>query len=371
MCSVNLPPTVSSVIRPQRHFDTILYTGNNASGRKITGLEFKPDLVWFKKRSSGSQNHTLYDSVRGAGKRLMLPSNAEEATVSDELLSFDDGGFTIDVDNFQNENGKNYVAWCWKGGGTAVSNSDGTITTSISANQEGGFSIVTYTGTGSAATIGHGLGKVPKLVITKLRDTTTQDWFMNVGEITGSHGTSAVSDFTGDRGKYIKLNSINAEVSETTVYPNTAATSTVYSVGTDNSVNGSGSKYVAYCWSEIPGYSKFGSYEGKSDADGTYVHLGFRPAFLMIRKRQGEDTVIYDVKRDTRNEIGQAGRLYWSLASSESGDTKDIDFHSNGFKCRKNNGLFNSASSNAVYVYMAFAEKPNLTPYNAVPTAKS
>ena len=371
LCSVNLPPTVGAVIRPQRHFDTILYTGNNASGRKITGLEFKPDLVWFKKRSSGSQNHTVYDSVRGAGKRLMLPSNSQEDTVSDELLSFDDGGFTIDVDNFQNENGKNYVAWCWKGGGTAVSNSDGTITTSISANQEGGFSVVTYTGTGSAATIGHGLGKVPKLVITKLRDTTTQDWFMNVGEITASHGTSAVSDFTGDRGKYIKLNSINAEASDTNVYPNTAATSTVYSVGTDNAVNGSGSKYVAYCWSEIPGYSKFGSYEGKTSADGTYVHLGFRPAFLMIRKRQGEDTVVYDIKNNTRNEIGQNGRLYWSLSNAQSGTTKDIDFMANGFKCRKENGLFNTATGNAVYVYMAFAEKPDLTPYNAVPTAKS
>ena len=370
LCSVNLPPTVSSVIRPKRHFDTILYTGNGGTSQTVSGLEFKPDLIWFK-----SRNHTAaavwIDSVRGVTKNLRSNSNAVEGTTTAFLQSFNEDGFTVGQSGTTNGSGETNVAWCWKAGGAAVSNSDGTITTSISANQEAGFSIVTYTGTGSAATIGHGLGKVPKLVITKLRDTTTQDWFMNVGEMTGSHGTSAVSDFTGDRGKYIKLNSTNAEVSETTVYPNTAATSTVYSVGTDNAVNGSGSSYVAYCWAEIPGYSKFGSYEGKDADDGPYVHLGFRPAFLFIRKRQGEDTAIYDIKTQTRNEIGQGGRLYLDLDNSQSGTTKDMDFHSNGFKLRKNTGIVNAASGNAVYVYMAIAEKPGLTPYNAVPTAKS
>ena len=358
LCSVNLPPTTSSVIRPQRHFDTVLYTGNGGTSQTISGIEFKPDLIWFKGR-----NHTAafvwLDSVRGVTKNLRSNSNAQEGTTTAFLTSFNEDGFTVGQSGTTNGSGETNIAYCWKGGGAAVSNSDGTITTSISANQEAGFSIVTYTGTGSAATIGHGLGKVPKLVITKLRDTTTQDWFMNFGEI------------TGDRGKYVKLNSTNAEVSETTVYPNTASTSTVYSVGTDNAVNGSGSSYVAYCWSEIPGYSKFGSYEGVDDADGPYVHLGFRPAFLFIRKRQGEDTVLFDTKTQTRNEIGQSGRIYLDLDNSQSGTTKDMDFHSSGFKLRKNTGIVNAASGNAVYVYMAFAEKPDLTPYNAVPTAKS
>ena len=358
LCSVNLPPTVSSVIRPQRHFDTVLYTGNGGTSQTISGIEFKPDLIWFK-----GLNHAAafvwIDSVRGANKNLRSNSNAQEGTTTAFLTSFNEDGFTVGQSGTTNGSGETNIAYCWKGGGAAVSNSDGTITTSISANQEAGFSIVTYTGTGSAATIGHGLGKVPKLVITKLRDTTTQDWFMNFGEI------------TGDRGKYVKLNSTNAEVSETTVYPNTASTSTVYSVGTDNAVNGSGSSYVAYCWSEIPGYSKFGSYEGVDDADGPYVHLGFRPAFLFIRKRQGEDTVLFDTKTQTRNEIGQSGRIYLDLASSQGGTTKDMDFHSSGFKLRKATGIVNSASGNAVYVYWAIAEKPDLTPYNAVPTAKS
>ena len=358
LCSVNLPPTVSSVIRPQRHFDTVLYTGNGGTSQTISGIEFKPDLIWFKGR-----NHTAafvwIDSVRGANKNLRSNSNAQEGTTTAFLTSFNEDGFTVGQSGTTNGSSETNIAYCWKGGGAAVSNSDGTITTSISANQEAGFSIVTYTGTGSAATIGHGLGKVPKLVITKLRDTTTQDWFMNFGEI------------TGDRGKYVKLNSTNAEVSETTVYPNTASTSTVYSVGTDNAVNGSGSSYVAYCWSEIPGYSKFGSYEGVDDADGPYVHLGFRPAFLFIRKRQGEDTVLFDTKTQTRNEIGQSGRIYLDLDNPQQSTTKDMDFHSSGFKLRKATGIVNSASGNAVYVYMAIAEKPDLTPYNAVPTAKS
>ena len=357
LCSVNLPPTVSSVIRPQRHFDTVLYTGNGGTSQTISGIEFKPDLIWFK-----GLNHSAafvwLDSVRGVTKNLRSNSNAQEGTTTAFLTSFNEDGFTVGQSGTTNGSGETNIAYCWKGGGAAVSNSDGTITTSISANQEAGFSIVTYTGTGSAATIGHGLGKVPKLVITKLRDTTTQDWFMNFGEI------------TGDRGKYVKLNSTNAEVSETTVYPNTASTSTVYSVGTDNAVNGSGSSYVAYCWAEIPGYSKFGSYEGKSDADGPNVHLGFRPAFLFIRKRQGEDTVLFDTKTQTRNEIGQSGRIYLDLNNSQSGTTKDMDFHSSGFKLRKATGIVNS-NSNAVYVYWAIAEKPDLTPYNAVQTAKS
>ena len=356
LCSVNLPPTVSSVIRPQRHFNTVLYTGNGGTSQTISGIEFKPDLIWFK-----GLNHTAafvwLDSVRGVTKNLRSNSNAQEGTTTAFLTSFNEDGFTVGQSGTTNGSGETNIAYCWKGGGAAVSNSDGTITTSISANQEAGFSIVTYTGTGSAATIGHGLGKVPKLVITKLRDTTTQDWFMNFGEI------------TGDRGKYVKLNSTNAEVSETTVYPNTASTSTVYSVGTDNSVNGSGSSYVAYCWSEVPGYSKFGTYEGVDDGDGPYVYLGFRPAFLFIRRRQGEDTVLFDTKTQTRNEIGQSGRIYLDLDNSQGGTTKDMDFHSSGFKLRKNTGIVNDGAG--TFMYMAIAEKPDLTPYNAVPTAKS
>ena len=360
LCTDNIRSTQSII--PKKHFDTVLYAGNNASGRKITGLGFKPDLVWFKKRDNGSQNHTLYDSVRGAGKRLMLPSNSQEDTVSDELTSFADGGFTIDTDNFQNENGSNYVAWCWKAGGTAVSNSDGSITTSISANQEAGFSIVTWTGTGSNSTVGHGLGKAPKAVICKLRDTTTQDWFFMPGEI------------TGERGKYIKFNATDGVASDIHTFPPTATTSTVFTVGGEdggNSSNGNGSKYVAYCWAEIPGYSKFGQYKGNGSADGPYVHLGFRPALLIQRRiDSGDHWIIRDSTRNTDNPVYSI--LNPNASSSEfgsSGHVQNVDFLSNGFKITGSDSGHNG--STGTYLYMAFAEQTALTAFDqANPNAR-
>ena len=360
LCTDNIRSTQSII--PKKHFDTVLYAGNNASGRKITGLGFKPDLVWFKKRDNGSQNHTLYDSVRGAGKRLMLPSNSQEDTVSDELTSFADGGFVIDTDNFQNENGSNYVAWCWKAGGTAVSNSDGSITTSISANQEAGFSIVTWTGTGSNSTVGHGLGKAPKVVICKLRDTTTQDWFFMPGEI------------TGERGKYIKFNTTDGVASDIHTFPPTAPTSTVFTVGGEdggNSSNGNGSKYVAYCWAEIPGYSKFGQYKGNGSADGPYVHLGFRPALLITRRiDSGDNWIIKDSARNTFNDV--FSNLNPNTSNTEfgsAGDVNSFDFVSNGFKIRGSNSAVNA--SGGTFIYMAFAEQTALTAFDqANPNAR-
>ena len=354
LCSVNLPPTVSSVIRPQRHFDTVLYTGNGGTSQTISGIEFKPDLIWFK-----GLNHAAafvwIDSVRGANKNLRSNSNAQEGTTTAFLTSFNEDGFTVGQSGTTNGSGETNIAYCWKGGGAAVSNSDGTITTSISANQEAGFSIVTYTGTGSAATIGHGLGKVPKLVITKLRDTTTQDWFMNFGEI------------TGDRGKYVKLNSTNAEVSETTVYPNTASTSTVYSVGTDNAVNGNGSKYVSYCWAEIPGFSRFAKYKGNFDADGTFVWLGFRPALVIVKKNTDDNWYMSDYKRDPVNVHDH--RLFADVNTVEGGVGQEhVDFLSNGIKWRRAKNPFNNSDSS--YIIMAWAHQPGLTPYDTFANAR-
>jgi len=359
LCSVNLPPTVSSVIKPTRHHESILYTGNGGTSQTISGLEFKPDLIWFKGRSHTSAAVWI-DSVRGVTKNLRSNSNAQEGTTTAFLSSFNEDGFTVGQSGTTNGSSETNIAYCWKAGGAAVSNTDGSITTSCSANQEAGFSIITYTGTGSQTTVGHGLGKAPKVVITKLRDTTTQDWFFMPGELTGNRAT------------YIKFNTTDGVASDAHTYPDVAPTSTVYTIGGNdggNGSNGNGYGYVAYCWAEIPGYSKFDTYVGKDSADGGYVHLGFRPAWLMIRKVAGEDWVVYDTKTQTRNEIGQAGRLYADLDNAQSGTTKDMDFHSNGFKLRKSTGIIQDGSNE--FIYMAFAEKPDLTPYNAVPTAKS
>ena len=339
----NIPLASTSVVRPQKHFETLLYTGNGGSNNEVTGLEFKPDLVWIKSRSA-TTDQIWQDSVRG-NYILYSNSNAQEgATGGGWVKNMNEHGFVTDVNGPINTNGATYVAWCWKAGGAAVSNSDGSITTSLSANQEAGFSIVTYTGTGSAATIGHGLGKAPKVVLTKLRDTTSQDWFFLPGEL------------TDDRGKYIKFNDQAAIASDTNVYPNTATTSTVYSVGTDNAVNGSGSKYVSYCWSEIPGYSKFGTYTGNGSSDGPFVHLGFRPAWFLVRGTHGDIWYVYDNKRNTFNVVDK--ELNPNRDQTEATFTT-VDFLSNGFKIRTSNSSFNY--NNYTYMYMTFAERPSKT----------
>ena len=342
----------TGVVRPQRHFDTLIYTGNNNSGRVITGLEFKPDFVWFKKRSSGSQNHTLYDSLRGAGKRLMLPSTDGEGTVSDELTSFNDGGFTIDTDNFQNENGKDYVAWCWRAGGAAVTNTVGNISAQVSANDEAGFSIITYTGDGNTSgNVGTGLRSTQPLdwAIVKRRDSTS-DWQV------GHRASGQSSNFA----YHTNLNDTSA-----------LSGSSPYHMGTQNYTNGdrlylaeggltSSATYVAYVWQERPGFSAFGSYTGNGSDDGPYVHLGFKAAWIMFKLVDGgnDDWPVYDIKRDPINACDH--RLFANTTTEEGAVGQEhFDILSNGIKFRKQKNPFNN--SGKIYIYMAFAERPSGT----------
>ena len=365
LCSVNLPPTVSSVIRPQRHHDTLLYTGTGSSNI-VEGLEFEPDMIWVHARDSNGLEPMIVDSVRGGTKSVVTSSNDAESTHGGRSMTFYPNGVRWNSDsNTCNANGENYVLWCWKAGGAAVANNDGTIATQVSANQEAGFSIVTYTGTNSnGATIGHGLGKVPAWFIIKRRDSGSSNWMAYHQFLNGAPSTGGLP-YTHN----LYLNTTDGKQDDSHAFNDTAPTSSVITLGISGFLNASGGTYVAYCWAEIPGYSKFGIYEGTDNSDGSYIHLGFRPAWLMIRKTASEDWVIYDVKRNTRNEIGQGGRIYADLAQQESSTTKDMDFHSSGFKLRKATGIVNTGSSD--YIYMAFAEKPDLTPFNAVPTAKS
>ena len=359
LCSKNLPPNVSSIIRPQKHFETLLYTGNNASGRSITGLEFKPDLVWFKKRSGGGQNHTLFDSVRGAGKRLMPNDDAAEATISDELTSFNQGGFTIDTDNFQNENGKNYVAWCWKAGGAAVSNTDGTVTTTVSANPEAGFAILTYDGGGNNSTMGHGLGAVPACIIVKRRNSS------------GSGGARGWAFFHQSlpTDKPLRLNSNTAQLTEPQFFREDLMSTTVWGANGDYDTCYEGYAYIAYVWAEIPGYSKFGKYTGNGDADGTFVHLGFRPAWIMIKQtNDANNWHIADSSRKSTNPVNMVLRANLSNSESANNTSFDIDFLSNGFKQRATNDELNE--DNSTYVYMAFAEQPGTTPFGTSPNPR-
>ena len=353
--SNNIPVDATpSIIRPQKHFDTLTYTGNGSSSHRITGLEFQPDLVWIKGRSAGT-NHIIQDVVRG--NFILYPdSNQQEgATGGGWVKSFNSDGFTTDVNGPINTNSATYVAWCWKAGGAASSNSDGTITSSLSTNQEAGCSIITWTGTGSAGTIGHGLGKAPKLIIVKLR-SGSQDWFVNNGMI------------FNDYGKYYKLNSSgSSNASDTNVFPNTAPTSTVFSVGTDGAVNASGSTYVAYVWSEIPGYSKFGFYTGNGNANGTFVHTGFSPRFIIYRKKSDENWHMFDTKRQPKNP--NATVIDPNRGAAETTDTNtQIDILSNGFKLRSSHGTSNASGTD--YFYWAWAEQPGTTPYDTEPNAR-
>ena len=357
--STNIPPIAPSVVRPQRHFGTVLYEGNGGSSQTISGLEFKPDLLFFKGRNHAAAGVWI-DSVRGVTKNLRSNSNAQEGTTTAFLESFNLDGFTVGQSGTTNGSSETNVAWCWKAGGAAVSNTDGSITTSCSANQEAGFSIITYTGTGSQTTVGHGLGKAPKVMITKLRDTTTQDWFFNPGEITGT------------RGRYIKFNTTDGVASDAHTYPDVAPTSTVYTIGGDdggNGSNGNGSAYVAYCWSEIPGYSKFGTYNGNSNSDGTYVPLGFRPAWVLVRRESGDHWIIKDSTRSTTNDVYSNLLVNSDVVEfGSTGNVQSMDFLSDGFKLRGTDSGVNGSSN--TYIYMAFAEQSGTTPFDTNPNGR-
>ena len=379
LSSKNLPPNVPSIVRPQKHFDTLLYTGNDSSDRNIEGLEFKPDFVWIKNRE-GNDWHMLQDSVRGANK--VLYSNRTDGEDTDNtnghINYFMNGGFNVTAGDSGNvnENNEDYVAWCWKAGGnsntfnvddvgyasaSAAGITEGSISlTGASINTKAGFSIVSYTGNGTAgATIGHGLGVAPNWIFAKVRNasrswavgTDFSPWTLNIRleESSGSADTSQ---------------------SQSQWYE-TAPTSSVFYVGDGNTGNYSGDtnvngeNYIAYCWTDIPGYSKFGSYTGNGSSDGTYVHLGFRPAFLMVKKTSGANSwVMFDVKRSTTNVIDN----YLIAEGADVDNTNSavsVDFLSNGVKFRSGYDIVNAGD----YIYMAFAEQPGVTPFDTLSNA--
>ena len=367
LCTNNFTPNAfSPIYKPQAHFDTLLYTGNGTTGQSITGLEFKPDLVWIKSRSF-SNNHHLFDSIRGVDKIIRSSSGDAESTVTGVMSSFDPitvkeaGG-----NNATNDDGATFAAWCWKAGGTAVSNSDGTITSSVSVNQDAGFSIVSYTGDGNAtATIGHGLGKKPKWIITKCRSSGSQaDWVVWHEDL--------------DDNKNVFLDKTNAQ--STPSYGHiTDPTSTLINVtkSSGNQTNASGQTYISYCWAEIPGYSKFSSYVGDGNSDGPFIHMGFSPAWLLLKcVGSTGNWVLMDIKRNGYTSGGAPSEgnfenfktLCPNLTNGENasgGTTNDIV--SNGFKMR---GSTDRNVSGQKHIYMAFAEAPDSTAFHTEPNGR-
>jgi hypothetical protein len=347
----------TTIDKPTDYFNTILYTGNGST-KSITGVGFQPDFIWLKERSS-TGNHKLNDVIRGTNKYLSSNLSDAEDTTGSGIQSYDSDGFSISNATDINDNTETYVAWNWYTGATASSNTDGSITSSVSANTTAGFSIVSYTGTGSNATVGHGLGSAPSMIIFKNR-SDTEGW-------KSYHKSLGAT-------KNLNFNENVAAQTQSGAFNDTEPTSSVFSVGTFNSTNGSSDNMIAYSFAEKKGYSKFGSYVASGDAtDANFIYLGFKPSWVMFKKTSGADNwLILDNKRSSssgKNLVDFHLRANLSNAESDlSGSDNGVDFLSNGIKLRKNNGEFNA--SGGTYIYMAFAENPFVTSTGICCTAR-
>ena len=347
---------------PSAHFQTKIYAGTG-SAQSLTNdgnSNLKPDWIWFKNRSTTSAN-SLIDSSRGASVRLRSDATDAESSASGNFVSFNTDGFSIDGSGSgYNTNSENFVAWQWKAnGGTTTTNSDGNITSTVQANTTAGFSIVTFTGNGNNdATIGHGLGTTPAMIITKNRDDAVlwRVWHQN---LTSTNVLFLNEDFaqtapSGHSNGYIKTVG--------------SSTYSVYQGNSDtNGVNGSSDNMIAYCFAEKQGYSKFGSYTGNaSSSDGPFIYTGFKPAFFLIKSiGAARFWHILDNKRNTINPVN----LYLNPNNSDADGTFVFgDFLSNGFKITNNGNTFNT--NGETYIYMAFAEHPFVSSKGVPVTAR-
>lgn len=343
LCTKNLPtPTIKN---GKKYFGAVLHSTNGGASQVFTGMGFQADMLWSKSRAN-AYSWLQYDSSRGVS--LYLSSNATTADTSypTGLLSIDADGFTLGS-GFGSDAAR--VMYGWKAGGSPVTNTNGTITSQVSANVAAGFSIVTYTGTGANATVGHGLGVAPKMIISKSRNNLNGD--AGYWDVYHSDLTSAAY--------YIQLHTTSAQTSAPTVWNSTAPSSTVYSVGTASGTNaGTSATYVAYCFAEVPGYSKIGKYTGNGSADGPFVFCGFKPKYLLIKRTDtAASWYLTDGARDLFNE--EQSFLYPNLSNAEGVGTAGVyreDFLSNGFKIRGNGADINA--SGGTYIFMAFAEAP-------------
>jgi len=333
----------TTIDNPELYFQAKLYTGNGSDGNAITldGDEnMQPDFLWIKERST-TNSHRVYDSVRGVNAALLAnDSNAEDQYAAyGQLESFDSDGFTVGAGTSNgagtNASSATIVAWCWKESATA------------------GFDIITHSGTGSAKNESHSLSATPHWILTKCR-SDAQSWATH-------HKSYSATE------KVMYLDNNNALASTDPDWLTAVSSSTISLGGSGSDANTSGRTYVAYLWSEKQGFSKFGSYEGNGNADGTFVYLGFRPAWLMVKPIDASDNwVNFDNKRLGFNSSVSPYSLHANKNFAETTDTGQLDFLSNGFKIRSSGNTVNRTST---FIYMAFAEQPfvnsNEVPANA------
>ena len=345
--NVAIPPIVG--------MSTLIYSGNGST-QSLTGLGFKPDLVWAKMINS-SQRNFLTDTSRGINKHLFSDFTTAEETDSSMgntnpiYTAFNDDGFVFGTSGSgPNDSSRQYVAWCWKGaGGVNASNSEGSTTCSTQANTKSGFSIITYTGTGSAATLGHGLEKAPEFIMAKRRSSADQTWknyHVGMGPT-----------------KYLTLNEADAAGTSSGMWNDTAPTDTLIHIGNESNVSTSSKDYVIYAWHGVEGYSKFGNYEGNGNNDGPFIYTGFRPRMIFFKwyetAASAEPWGVFDTARATYNPTSahSYGQVYWNTtAAGSTGSTHGVDFLSNGVKLRGNGGLHNA--NGGQYIYGAWGDVP-------------
>jgi hypothetical protein len=331
----------TTINKSSDYFNTKLWTGNDTDNTSITGITFQPDLVWVKNRTS-TNSHALFDAVRGATKYIESDTTDAEATGATFLKSFDSDGFTLGSGGRVNADSQNYCGWNWKANGQGSANTAGSInTTYTSVNTTAGFSISKYTGTGSNATVGHGLGAVPKMIITKNLQQGNEGW--------------QVYHETQGNTKKCALNETGGFATDATAWNSTTPTNNVFYIGTNWGGNGNGHPMIAYCFAEKTGYSKFGSYVGNGNADGTFIYTGFKPAWILTKKSSasGDSWNLHD---STRSPANPANKRLTPDANTAEADSAQYDLLSNGFKALQTTGSTNGSGS--TYIYMAFAEAP-------------
>ena len=344
---------MAQINKPNEYFNTVLWSGDNATNKAITGVNFQPDLVWIKNRGS-AHSHQLYDVLRGATKRIFSDLTTAEETDANALTSFDSDGFSLGTNVGVNENGVNQVAWNWLANGTGVSNTDGNgNNVLVSANTTAGFSIVQGDMNASGSwTFGHGLGVAPSMIILR-GQTVTSNWYVYHKSL--------------GAGTRIFLNTTDASTSDTTFMDNTTPTANVFSMNAGTWSAGAGTKIIAYCFAEKKGFSKFDKYTGNGSTDGTFIYTGFKPAFLIIKNSSSTGAwYMQDNKRDVNNPIDLSLNASDSNADNNQGNI--MDFLSNGIKIKTTGTGYNS--SGATYIYMAFAENPLVGTNNIPATAR-
>ena len=334
---------------PTIYFETVTYTGNGGTQTITTGID--ADWIWIKNRTS-AEGSGMFDTVRGATKMLCSQNDDGESTTTNSLTAFGTDGFSVGANNRVNQNSNNIVSWNWLAGGSASTNENGSITSSVSANQDVGFSIVSYTGNATDdATVGHGLSSAPQMVITKSRgDAGAWQVLTNIYP-------------SYSEGDYIALNTTGAKANSANV--SFVPTSTTWQMKSGQAGNTSSTK-IAYCFHSVQGYSKFGNYTGNGNVNGTFVYTGFKPAWVIVKKTSATNNwVMMDNKRDPFNMMTK-----YLLANDNTaeGTGLNFDFLSNGFKLKSASGGTNT--SGATYIYMAFAENPLVTSTGVPTTAR-